>query len=331
MKSVAFFLLFAAVPAYAQHSGHQMPMPTPSAEQPTDPASQSQPKGMTGEMDHSQMDHSQTDHSQMSHDSMPGMDHGDMAADAPIPEGPPPPEAFEGPLHAGIPGVDAKVMNSSRIQVMREVSGMPIAWLQFDRAELRIKDGRNGYLWDAQGFYGGDIDKAWFKSEGEGAFGEKIESAEVQGLWSHAITPWFDLQTGVRQDLAGPARTYAVVGVQGLAPYLFDVDAAAFLSNKGDITARIEAELDQRITQRLILQPRAEIRLSAQDVPELRIGAGLDRGEVGLRLRYEITRQFAPYVGVHYGRAFGTSRRLLKDAGESAGGWEFLAGIRTWF
>ncbi len=329
MKSIALLLLLCAVPAYAQHSGHQMPMP--SADQPTQPASQSQPDGMTDEMDHSQMDHSQLDHSQAGHDSLPGMERGNMPADAPIPEGPPPPEAFEGPLHAGIPGVDAQVMNSSRIQVMREVSGMPVAWLQFDRAELRIKDGRNGYLWDAQGFYGGDIDKAWFKSEGEGTFGEAVESAEVQALWSHAIGPWFDLQTGVRQDLAGPARTYAVLGAQGLAPYLFDVDAAAFLSNTGDITARVEAELDQRITQRLILQPRAEIRLSAQDVPELRIGAGLDRGEIGVRLRYEITRQFAPYVGVHYGRAFGTSRRFLRDAGESDGGWEFLTGIRTWF
>src|SRR3546814_3986932 len=96
-----------------------------------------------------------------------------------------------------------------------------------------------------------------------------------------------DLQAGVRQDLTGPERTHAVIGVQGLAPNMFEVDGAAFLSTRGDLTARVEAELDQRITQRLILQPRAEVNLSAQDIPELGVGAGLDSVELGVRLRYE--------------------------------------------
>ena len=153
----------------------------------------------------------------------------------------------------------------------------------------------------------------------------------MQALWSHAIGPWWDLQAGVRQDLAGPDRTHAVVGVQGLAPYLFEVDAAAFVSNKGDVTARIEGELDQRITQRLILQPRAEIGLSAQDIPELGIGAGVDRIETGLRLRYEFVREFAPYVGIDQEWRLGQSADYARAAGEDPSVTSFVVGVRLWF
>ena len=148
---------------------------------------------------------------------------------------------------------------------------------------------------------------------------------------SHAIGPWWDLQTGVRHDFTGPDRTYAVIGVQGLAPYLFEVDAAAFLSHKGDVTARIEAELDQRITQRLILQPRAEVNLAAQDVPELGIGSGLDKAEIGLRLRYEISREFAPYIGVEQEWKAGRSADYARAAGEDASVTNFVVGVRFWF
>ena len=181
------------------------------------------------------------------------------------------------------------------------------------------------------GTAGGHADKLWFKSEGEGSFGEKPESAEIQALWSHAIDPWWDLQVGVKQDLVGPERTHAVIGLQGLAPYLFEIDAAAFLSNEGDLTARIEAELDQRITQRLILQPRAEIALSAQDVPELGIGSGLDRIELGVRLRYEFTREFAPYVGIEQEWLAGGSADYARAAGEDPSVTNYVAGVRFWF
>src|SRR3546814_1784104 len=109
---------------------------------------------------------------------------------------------------------------------------MKVFWFQGDRIEYRAREGGDGYLWDVQGYYGGDLDKFWFKSEGEGTFGESPESAEVQGLWSHAIGPWWDLQAGVRQDLTGPERTHAVIGVQGLAPNMFEVDGAAFLRSE---------------------------------------------------------------------------------------------------
>ncbi|OCC23012.1 copper resistance protein CopB [Croceicoccus estronivorus] len=222
-------------------------------------------------------------------------------------------------------------MAASRAAVVREVSGMPIFWFQADRAEYRARRGGDGYLWDIQGYYGGDIDKLWFKSEGEGSFREAPESAEVQGLWSHAIDPWWDVQAGIRQDLTGPERTHIVLGIQGLAPYLFEVDAAAFLSSKGDLTGRIEAELDQRITQRLILQPRVELNLSAQDIPEMGIGAGLDRAEAGLRLRYELVREFAPYIGIEQEWKVGRSAEYARASGEDPSVTNYVVGVRFWF
>lgn len=272
--------------------------------------------------------HDDMDHSAMGHGEMA---HGRQEAETAIPDGPPPPVAFSGPAHAADDFVGTEIMAKSRADVVREISGVPVFWFQADRAEYRAHEGRDGYLWDVQGYYGGDIDKFWFKSEGEGSFGKHLESAEIQALLAHAVDPWWDVQLGVRQDLTGPERTHAVIGVQGLAPYLFEVDVATFLSNKGDLTARIEAELDQRITQRLILQPRGEITLSAQDISELGIGGGVDRIELGLRLRYEITREFAPYIGAEQEWKLGTSARFARIAGEDPHITNYVAGIRFWF
>ncbi|RKF22667.1 copper resistance protein B [Altericroceibacterium spongiae] len=281
-----------------------------------------------GEMDQAEMNHSHMDHARM---EQMDMTSSETNTDASIPQSPPPPAAFDGPLYAADEVVGAERMNSSRLNVMRQVSGMPVTWFQAERAEYRARKGGDGYLWDVQGYYGGDYDKLWLKSEGEGTFGEKVEDAEIQALWSHAIGPWFDLQTGVRQDLTGPTRTHATIGVQGLIPYEFEVDAAAFLSNKGDLTARIEAELDQRITQRLILQPRGEVELSAQDIPEAGIGAGLHKAELGLRLRYEFTREFAPYIGVEQEWKIGDSADYARAEGEDPSTTNYVAGIRFWF
>ena len=347
MRLLAVMLLAStATPALAQdHSGHAMPAAKPDTQTeceqevaahramghavPEGTCAADVPAAQAGNMgmDHSQMDHGAMDHGAMDHSQM---DHGAMDM-APIPAAPPPAAAGSGPARAADAIWGADAMRASREALVVANGGMNVLWLQGDRLEYRAREGRDGYLWDVQGYYGGDIDKFWFKSEGEGAFGGEMESAEVQGLWSHAIGPWFDLQAGVRQDLTGPERTYAVLGVQGLAPYMFEVDAAAFLSNKGDLTARVEAELDQRITQRLILQPRAEANLSAQDVPELGIGAGLSSLELGLRLRYEFAREFAPYVGVEQEWKLGQSADYARLAGEDSSVTNYVAGIRFWF
>ena len=189
-----------------------------------------------------------------------------------------------------------------------------------------MREGRDGYQWDGQGWYGGDIDKLWLKVEGEGGFQAGFEDAQLQALWSHAIGPWFDLQTGLRYDV-GPGKDR----VQGLAPYWIELDAAAFLSEEGDLTAAIEAEHDMRITQRLILQPRAEIAFAAQDIPELGMGAGVTAIEAGLRLRYEIVPQLAPYLGLEYGAKLGETADRARAIGEDARQLSILVGIRAWF
>ncbi len=223
-------------------------------------------------------------------------------------------------------------MAPAREIVRREHGAINTGSILIDQLEVVTGDGKDGYAWDVQGWYGGDINRLWLKSEGESSFDESPESAEIQALWSHALDPWWNLQTGVRQDFAsGPDRTHAVFGVQGLAPYWFEVDSALFLSNKGDLTARFEVEYDQRLTQKLILQPAVELNIAAQDIPELKVGSGLSTAEIGLRLRYQFVPEFAPYIGVQYERAFGDTADFRRAEGDRAGGWNFLIGIRSWF
>lgn len=283
------------------HAGHDMATPAPPAEDP--------------------VDHAAMGHGAAAAGSSPG----------PTMETPPPPEAGNAPPRAadGIWGADA--MRASRRDLQATHGDYPLFWFQADRAELQVRRGADGYLWDVQGYYGGTTSRFWFKSEGEGSFGERIEDAELQGLYSRAIAPFFDVQAGVRHDFAGSNTTYAVVGVQGLAPYMFEVDGALFLSHRGDLTARVEVELDQRITQNLILQPRAELNLSAQDVPELGIGAGIDKVELGVRLRYEFAREFAPYVGVEHSWRMGRSAGFARSAGEKPSVTNVVVGVRFWF
>lgn len=340
LLSLAAACLVMAVPAAAQdhgghgeHAGHVMPAPVPSPAPPTAPAPVDPHAGhrmptapaapMSG-MDHSTMDHSTMDHA--------AMGHGPSATGSPGPtvETPPPPEAGSGPPRAADAIWGAEAMRASR----EELSGhgnFPVSWFQADRAEVQVRDGANGWLWDVQGYYGTPTSRLWVKSEGESAIGEGVEDAEVQALWSRAVSPFFDVQAGVRQDIAGDDATHAVIGVQGLAPYMFEVDAAAFLSHRGDLTARIEAEVDQRITQSLILQPRVEVALSAQDIPLAGVGAGVDKVELGLRLRYEMIREFAPYIGIEQSWRVGRSADFARAVGKKISHLAVVVGIRFWF
>lgn len=236
-------------------------------------------------------------------------------------------------LPAGGPSHGPQQMAASHAATRHEMGGGAQTFLQAERFEYQTNEGDGRIFWDAQGWYGGDRNKLWIKSGGEYALDpDGLEEAEAQALWSRAISPFFDAQAGIRHDFdPGPSRTYGVTGIQGLAPYGFEIDAAAFLSHKGDVSARIEAEYELLLTQRLILQPRAEIELAAQDAPEQGIGAGLARGEAGLRLRYEITREVAPYIGVEWRRSFGETAGFARAAGENAGSAGFIAGLRLWY
>ena len=275
----------------------------------------------------------------MSGGEMEGMDHGshgaasDKSAPGAAPEDAVPPRAFEGPRHAADALWGSDVMEPARAELVRGNGGMTTGSILIERLEARLATdgGEDGYLWDVQGWYGGDLDRFVLKTEGEGEIGGALEDAEIQALYSRAIGPFFDLQTGVRFDPEPDSLTHLVIGVQGLAPYMFHVDGALFLSDRGDLTARIEAEYDQKITQALILQPRIEAELAAQDIPERAIGAGFTKIEPGLRLRYEIAREFAPYVGVEYEAKLGETADIARLAGEDPDGVKAVVGLRVWF
>ena len=347
VSTAALVTALIATPALSQHQGHAMPAPAPTpAPVPADPhAGQAMPAKpvATPPLSDPHAGHTMpppvpspntvqgtdgVDHSTMDHDATGGSAN---ASPGPDMETPPPPEAGSGPPRAADAIWGADAMRGSREDLRRMHGDFPVFWFQGDRLETQVRKGREGYLWDLQGYYGNPTSRFWFKSEGEGSFGERIEDAEFQALYSRAVAPFWDLQVGVRQDVAGPNTTYGVIGVQGLAPYLYEVDAALFVSHRGEVTARIEAEIDQRITQRLILQPRAELNLSAQDIPRLGVGAGLDKVEVGVRLRYEIVREFAPYIGVEQSWKVGRSATYARASGEDPSVTNYVVGIRFWF
>jgi len=232
---------------------------------------------------------------------------------------------------------DPAAMAASRKAVQKEGGAGYNYFLQADRLEYRTNEGAPLFLWDAQGWYGGDKNKLWLKSEGEYSFDDSaFEGAEIQALWSRAFARYFDIQAGVRQDFASGdnstlGRTFAVIGVQGLAPYWFEVDLAAFISDDGNVSARIELEYDLLLTQRLILQPRTELNFAIQSVPGSGVGSGLSTADVGLRLRYEIKREFAPYIGVSWERAVGETADFVRAGGEDPSSVSFVAGLRLWF
>lgn len=288
--------------------------------------------------DHDGMDHS-AHGSTDDYATQEAMDHSrhgspvDKSAPGAAPESAVPSRAFDGPRHAADAIWGADAMAPSRTQLARENGGMRTGMVMVERLEARIPTagGEDGYLWDAQAFYGGDINRFVLKTEGEGEFGSELEDAEIQALYSRAIGPFFDFQAGVRFDPEPNTRGHFVVGIQGLAPYMFEVDAALFLSDRGDLTARIEGEYDQRITQQLIVQPRIEVELAAQDIPEHGIGAGITKIEPGVRLRYEAKREFAPYAGIEYEAALGETADIARAAGEDPDGIKVLVGLRAWF
>ena len=240
---------------------------------------------------------------------------------------PPPPSD-----HAADALFDAGEMALSRAMMAKEMGGATYHNVTFNLAEVQIRNGAESYRWDAEAWFGSDLNRLVIKSEGRGDFHGTTDEAEVQALYSRAIGPYFNLQGGVRYDIRpSPSRGYATIGIEGLAPYMFELGAALFLSDRGDLLARAEGYYDQRITQRLILQPRVELNFAAQDVQAGGIGAGLSDAELGLRLRYEIKREFAPYIGVSYDAKVGKSAQFARAAGERVSSVSLVVGLRTWF
>ncbi|WP_431634970.1 copper resistance protein B [Dyella sp. KULCS107] len=248
---------------------------------------------------------------------MPGMSMGAMQGGA-APAGARSPDYSDGYGHSTMPGMDM-------------ADSASIGMLLVDQLEaFHGRDG-SGQAWELQGWYGGDADKLWLRSEGERS-GGRLEDGDVEALWSHAVAAYWDTTLGVRHDLGdGPSRDWLAAGVQGLAPYWFDVEATLYLGTAGRSAARLRASYDLRFTQRLILQPELEANLYGRRDPARGLGRGLTDVQFGLRLRYEIRREFAPYVGVQFVQRVGATADLARTAGRAVFDRQFVAGLRIWF
>ncbi|MCW0375690.1 Copper resistance protein B [Xanthomonas sacchari] len=297
--------------------------------------------------DHATKDHaaapaSQVDHSHRAHHAHDGMHHDGM--DHAMPTAPAPTAtalACQCPASADtslprepIPPITA-ADRAAAFPVLRD-HGMAhgaarTGYLLVDRLEGWDNAHGSGQAWEARGWYGGDIDRLWLRSDGERE-GGRTTASTLELAYGRAISPWWDMLIGARQTFApGRARTSAAFGVQGMAPYKFEVSAMLYVGEGGHASLHLEGEYDVLLTNRLILQPRLEAELAARDDPAHRTGSGLASVEGGLRLRYEVTRRFAPYVGVEHVRSFGDTTDLRRADGEAARETRWVAGLRFWF
>ncbi len=233
-----------------------------------------------------------------------------------------------------LPPPDPQPMGSLSSEDMRRLMQMDdshhFATLMFDQLEWRAAHGHEDGAWDAQGWYGGDVDKAWLKTEGVHSGGRTDASVEL--LWDHVVSPWWNGQIGARSDVGtGPSRSWLALGLQGIAPYLFDTEATLYVGESGRTAARVKMEYDLYLTQRLVLQPKAEVNAYGKSDPARAVGSGLSDLELGARLRYEFRRELAPYIGVDWSRLFGATADLARADGRDAHDLQFALGVRFWF
>ena len=284
-----------AAPASAQHEGHAAPIPSVA-----DPHA--------------------------GHD-MP-VENTTSAVDLPVGREPAPEQVSLGAADAIF---GASTMQKARGILVEEHGGAILWKLMLDQAEYQTGPEGSGYGWDAEAWIGGDLNRLVIKTEGQGTSRNGIEDAEWQALYSRAIGPYTDIQAGIRQDVGSHVSTYAAFGVEALLPYWFKADAAFFLSTRGEGFARFEGTYDLFFTQRVVLQPNLEFNISMQNVPAALLASGLTDVTAGLRVRYDITRNFSPYVGVEFARTIGGTATLHRAAGERVENTRFVFGIRTFF
>lgn len=264
--------------------------------------------------------------------SMPAMDHSQMSAmddgmqtmdsaPAPATSRTPIPLPSDADRRAAFPDVGGHGVHDRAINSF---------WL-LNQLEYQDAERGSALAWEMNGWVGGDIDRLWLRSEGERSNGI-TEKAELEALWGHAIGPWWDLVGGVRQDFKpGSPQTWAAVGLQGMALYNFESQATAYLGEGGQAALRLKGDYDILLTNRLILQPTAEVNLYSRNDARRGLGSGLADSEVGLRMRYELHRQFAPYIGVTWNRSYGKSADYSREEGDERSETRLVLGVRLWF
>jgi copper resistance protein B len=201
----------------------------------------------------------------------------------------------------------------------------------FNRLEAWDSGNLNGQRWDATVWMGGDTKRLWLRSDGERVEGN-FDAADLEILYGQSISPWWDLVAGLKQDfIPNQSQTWAAFGIQGLSPYKFEIQATAYIGDSGRVAANIEAEYELLLTNHLILQPILELDFSGQNDASRNIGSGLSNAELGLRLRYEINRQFAPYIGIERYESFGKTAEFIRTSGDSVADTRWVVGLRIWF
>ena len=207
------------------------------------------------------------------------------------------------------------------------------SFMLIDQLEHGFHKGAESLRFNGQGWIGGDYNRVWINTEGTKFYDGPLEDTDVQVLYGRLVAPFWDVQGGLRYyrpRANAPSRGSAVIGIQGLAPYRFEVQAASFISNRGEVSGRVELEYDLLLTQRLVAQPRFETNLAIQRSPELGVGRGINDTELGFRLRYEIRREFAPYVGVSWTSRFGETADLARARGDVVRTLGLVVGVRLW-
>ena len=320
----------AAADAHAEmdHAamGHTMPMAPPPGQAPAAAAAP------TAGMEHGATDAPVTemDHAAMGHDmptsaSPPAeMDHAAMGHTAPTaPDQPltPIPTLTDADRAAAFPDLQRHMEHAPEVN----------HYVLLNRLEAWDAEHGTGQAWEGLAWIGTDLDRVWLRSEGERSGGH-TESADLEVLYGRSVSPWWDVVAGVKHDFQpGPSQTWAAFGVQGLSPYKFEVQATAYVGDSGRTAANVEVEYETLLTNRLILQSVVEMDLYGQDDPRRGIGSGLSTAEAGLRLRYEFTRKFAPYIGVAHERTYGGTADLRRAEGEDSNDTRVVAGVRIWF
>ena len=320
------------MPATQEHAEQQAPEAQDHAQHHATPKAKPAAKPVTAApVNHAAMGHQvpakepvAVDHDAMRHDAAQPVDHAAMGHAMPRPVDQPLtpiPVPTDEDRAAAVPPPGNHAVHDDTVQ----------HYVLFNRLEGFDADHGPGMAWEGQGWIGKDRDKLWLRSEGERT-GGRTESADLEVLYGRAIARWWDAVAGVRHDFRpGASQDFVAIGVQGLAPYKFEVEATAYIGSSGQAGARLEVEYEALLTNRLILQPLVEVNAYARSDARRGIGAGLGTVEAGLRLRYEVTRQFAPYIGIVRERAFGRTAGMRRAAGDHASDTRFVAGVRLWF
>lgn len=318
----------APVTEVQDHSQHQAESRTEPAPEPAVKSEHgrhpSAPQGTTDD----QVPESKVDHAAMGHEAhAQETDHTHHTAsghESPRPQDQPItpiPELTDADRAAAIRPTGGHAMHDNAVQ----------RFVLIDRLEAFGVDGGSGLEWEAQAWVGTDRNKLWLRSEGERVAGN-LEDADLEVLYGRPVSRWWEVVAGIRHHFEpGDSQDMAVLGVTGVAPYKFEVDASLYVGNSGYTGARLEIEYETLLTNRLILQPALEVNVHGQDDRSHGNGSGLGTVEAGLRLRYELSRQFAPYIGIVHERAYGRTADFRRDDGEDINDTRIVAGVRIWF